>query len=411
MSSILHLVDQLLSSGSPWVYAAIFAVALPEGFVLTTFLVSGTIAIAAIGALVARGYFNPVFAFGCIYLGTLLGDSLSYLLSTRLQYLPAVAARLRAYDAYRAPLARRPFIFTVLGHLTPYLKGVNAFLAGGVLSWRSWFLADAVGALCGTLFFGGLGAMSSFLLTSGALSAIQVYGGIALLCLFILLWIRSTTNCRLRSATASPSLFCPRHRNWKRLFFIVYYIPWHIVRWVEALLRKLPSRSLRKNLSAAFPDVRAGDIFLVRLHSPAPWGKWAHTAIALGDNRFCHGFGKTITAHRLEALPIRYAIAHLRVRCDDDTALRAAAAASEMIRKPVSIFARRGDISKFSCASLAYYAYATVGIMLHEHEIPRVIPDDLISSPLLDVLRVVFTEHTRAQTARQGAPDADHQRA
>ena len=34
-------------------------------------------------------------------------------------------------------------------------------------------------------------------------------------------------------------------------------------------------------MARAFPDVMAGDIFLVRLHAPAPWGRWAHTAIAV----------------------------------------------------------------------------------------------------------------------------------
>jgi membrane protein DedA with SNARE-associated domain len=410
MPDVLQFLDQLVSSNSPWIYAIIFAVAVLEGFVLTTFFVSGTIAIAATGALVARGLLSPSLAFLCVYLGTLLGDSISYLLSARIQHFPSVADKLRAYDHYRAPLARRPFAFTVLGHLTPYLKGVNAFLAGGVLPWRKWFLADAVGAFVGTLFLGSLGAAGARLLAAGSFNSVQLLVGVMALGLIILLWVKSSASyCRPRAA-GSPSIFCPRHRHWKRVFFLLYFVPWHVVRKVESRLRKLKTRKLIKNLADEFPDVRAGDIFLVRLHSPAPWGKWAHSAIAVGNNRFCHGFGKVITAHRLEALPVRYAIAHLRVRCGNDVARRAAYAASEMIGRPVSIFARSGDTSRFSCASLISHAYATAGVALHDQRLPRVVPDDLFNSPLVDVVRVVFTEHTRRKSGRKEAPNAGCQR-
>jgi hypothetical protein len=332
-------------------------------------------------------------------------------LSTRLQHLPFVRNRLRAYEAYRAPLSRRPFVFVVLGHLTPYLKGVNAFLAGGILPWKDWILADILGAFCGTLFFGGLGAAGAYVVTSKTMGTIQVCVGLAVLGLVILLWVRSAPYCRPRRNADSPSVFCPRHRNWKRLFFLLYFIPWHLVRKVEGRLRKLPTRALVKDLKAVFPDVRAGDIFLVRLHSPAPWGRWAHSAIALGEGRFCHGFGKTITAHRLGALPVRYAIAHLRVRCDDETAARAAAAAIEMIGKPVSILARNGDTSKFSCASLVTYAYAAAGVALHVREFPRIVPDDIFNSPHVDLMRVVYTEQIRDQSMRKEVLDADSQHA
>ncbi len=409
MPNLLDFMDQLLNSGSSWVYAVIFAIALLEGFVLTTFLINGTIAIVAIGALLAQGYLNPIYALTCIYVGTLSGDSLSYFLSARLQKFKAIAGRLQAYDSYRAPLARRPFVFTILGHFTPYLKGMNAFLAGGILPWKSWLLADVIGALCGTLFLTGLGAAGSYLFTFGIVNAIHFYAGIAILFFIFIFWFSSNSVCKLGGDRNSPSLFCPRHRNWKRLFFLLYYPFWHPIRWVEALLRKFPSRALRKNLREAFPDVRAGDIFLIRLHAMAPWGKWAHSAIALGNNRFCHGFGKIITKHRLEALPIRYAIVHLRVKCDESTANHAAVTASEMIGKRVSILARNGDTSKFSCAGLIFYAYKQAGIALVDHKIPRVVPDDLINSPYIEIVRTVFTESTRVQKNGKGISKGDEQ--
>jgi membrane protein DedA with SNARE-associated domain len=381
-----------LSSGSIWVYPLIFLVALLEGFVLTTFFVNGTIAIVAVGALVAGGSLNPMFAYLSVYLGTLAGDALSYFLATKIQNVPYLANRLQKFEKYRAPLARRPFTFTILGHLTPYLKGANAFLAGGLLSWKTWALADAIGAFCGITLFGGLGAVSQ--LASGPRS-IHAYIGVAVLCVVVLLWVHLLIRRQVPSER-QPTIFCPLNRkwkrNWNRILFIVSYPFWHPVRWVESLLRRLPTRALRRNIRMAFSDVRAGDIFLVRLHCRAPWGRWAHSAIAIDNNRFCHGFGRTITSHRLEALPIRYAIAHLRVKCDDATAQKAAVLASQMIGKRVAILARRTDQSKFSCTSLIFFAYSRVGIQLSRSDLPRVVPDDLIDSPHVEVLRIVYTE-------------------
>jgi hypothetical protein len=242
-------------------------------------------------------------------------------------------------------------------------------------------------------------------------NSIHRYIAIAFLCLCLAVWLFSFRTYRLKSAAEQSSPCCPQSRNWKRAFFLFYYYPWHLVRWAEALLRQLPTRAQRNDLSAAFPDVRAGDIFLIRLHAVAPWGKWAHSAIALGNNRFCHGFSKTITAHSLQALPIRYAIAHVRVRCDMITAETAANIAAAKIGTPVSILARNDDTTRFSCASLIYHAYATAGIALHNHKITRVIPDDLINSPYVDIVRIVFTEQTRTQGVRQEITHAHQQRA
>jgi hypothetical protein len=175
---------------------------------------------------------------------------------------------------------------------------------------------------------------------------------------------------------------------------------------IEAALRKLPTRSFHVDLAAACPDIRGGDIFLVRLHAPAPWGRWAHTAIAIDTESFCHGYEKTITAHRFEAFPVRYTVAHLRVRCDDEAAGRAGMAAAEMIGRKVSILARPDDTSKFSCTSLVCYAYGTVGVTLKPENVGRVIPDDLFQSPRIELIRMVYTE---GRLDREGVRHAQQQ--
>lgn len=401
---VLDVFQHLLSSGSPWIYFAVFVMAILEGFVITTFAINGTIGFVALGGLLARGYLNPLATISCIYFGTTVGDGLTFLLSSRLQRTGLVARYQRKFDRYRAPLSLNPLRFIVLGHLTPYLKGVSALLAGGVVSWRAWAAAEAIGALCGTLFFTGLGAAGTLLfVNAGQLDALGIFSGMIVLAVIVLVWVRALRPCRVAGVCHPRLDVRSKGRNWKRLFFFLYFPLWHPIRWIEAALRKLPTRSLHPDLATAFPEVRAGDIFLVRLHAPAPWGKWAHSAIAIDHDGFCHGFGETITAHRFEAFPVRYTVAHLRVKCDAEMAARAGAAAARMVGRPVSILARPDDTSKFSCTSLVCYAYASVGVALGPANAGRVIPDDLFRSPQVELMRIVFTEGKRTDLVRQEA--------
>ena len=106
--------------------------------------------------------------------------------------------------------------------------------------------------------------------------------------------------------------------NWRRVaWFFIWFPLWYPIWKGEDLRRKLSGRHLRRGLKGAFPDVRPGDIFVIRLHSPSPWGTWAHSAIAIDGRYFCHGFANRISAHPIDALPVRYAIAQLRVRCGE----------------------------------------------------------------------------------------------
>lgn len=400
-------LENLLSSGSQWIYVAVFGMAVLEGFALTTFVINGTIGFVALGGLLAKGYLNPTAVVASIYFGTMVGDGLTFMLSTRLQRIRAIARHKRRIEQYRMPLVQRPFRFLVLGHLTPYLKGVSALLAGGVLPWRTWIRAEAVGAFCGTLLFTGLGALATTLvLNARHQNAARASFGMAVLVAVVVIWLRALRPSRITGISETRPDPRLRGRNWRRLFFVFYYPFWKPVRMIEAALRLLPTRSHHPDLAQAFPDAKPGDIFLVRLHAPAPWGRWAHTAIAIGRDRFCHGFGKVITEHRFDGFPVRYTIAHLRVRCTRETAARAADAAAQMIGRPVSILARPDDTSKFSCTSLVCYAYASVGVTLGPENAGRIVPDDLFHSPHVDLVRLVFTE---GRVQRKGADHAEQQ--
>ncbi len=402
---MFDLIQQLLISDSPWIYAAIFVAAVLEGFAVTTFAVNGTIVFVALGGLLAKGYLNPPAVVASIYVGTMLGDGLTFMLSTRLQRIRAIARHQRGIEKYRMPLVRGPFRFLALAHLTPILKNVSALLAGGVLPWRTWIRAEAVGAFCGTLFFTGLGALATtVVLNARHQNVASALFGIAVLSGVVIIWMRALRPCRIAGICATPSDPRLRGRNWKRFFFLAWYPLWKPIRMVEAALRLLPTRSCHPDLAQAFPDAMPGDIFLVRLHAPAPWGKWAHTAIAIDRDRFCHGFGKVITEHAFGGFPLRYRIAHVRVKCTPEEAARAAAAAAQMIGRPVSILARPDDTSKFSCTSLACYAYATVGITLGPETAGRVVPDDVFHSPQVELIRSVSTE---GRMERKGADNAD----
>jgi hypothetical protein len=107
-----------------------------------------------------------------------------------------------------------------------------------------------------------------------------------------------------------------------------------------------------------------------------------------------------VEAHSLEALPVRYAIAHLRVRCSDVTAEQAAKFAQACIGMPVSIRARRSDTHRFSCASLVAHAYRKAGLELVDEGIARIVPNDLFTSPAVELVRIVHTERVSPHTRR-----------
>lgn len=400
-------IHQLLNASSPTIYIAVFVMAVLEGFIVTTYVANGTIGFVVLGGLMARGDLNAPATLGCIYVGTIIGDTLTYVMAHRLQQFAWVARYQQTAAKYRAPLAQSPFMFVVLAHLTPYLKGMSAFLASGVVPWRAWLRAEAVGALCGTLLFTGLGAAGvQVFMNAGSVDTVTL-AGISVFAAFILLWVRALRPCRIAGICSIRGADVRVARTWwKRLFFVLYFPFWHPVRWLEGAARRLPSRSAHPDMARAFPGATAGDIFLVRLHAPAPWGRWAHTAISVNADGFCHGFGDAITAHRFDEFPVRYTVAHLRVKCAAATAALAARAAEGMVGRPVKILAHRDDTSTFSCTSLVHYAYRTVGLDLAPEITGRVVPDDLFHSPHVTLLRIVHTEGASKIATPEGAPSA-----
>jgi membrane protein DedA with SNARE-associated domain len=395
------LVDTLLAGG-PWMYIGFLVLAVAEAFVVTTYLLSGTLVFVAVGTLIVLGKVDPAVVV-LIYAGTVLGDCLSFALSGRLQNIGWIKNRVKTLDRFRGPLALSPIRFFAAAHMAPYLRGATAFLAGGILPWNSFLQAELVGALVGTAFFLGLGMAGGFLvIAADDINAVGLTVGTVAVVVIVITWIRVLRPCKLvRIGTVSTS-----RRTWSRGLGLLYYACfWHPVRWIEGALRRLPSRALRRNLAQAFPDVRAGDIFLVRLHAPAPWGTWAHSAIAIGGDRFAHGFGGSFSAHRLEALPVRYAICHLRVGCSDEAAGAAAAAASALIGTPVSIWAGPRTAKSVSCASAVALAYEAAGISLWPLDGARIVPDDLFRSNLVQLIRIVYTEQRRPRHS-QKAPNA-----
>jgi membrane protein DedA with SNARE-associated domain len=391
------LSDQMRAlTSSEWVYALLFAIAIAEAVVITSFVISGTIGFVAVGALVAHGLLDPLWSGLAIYLGTLAGDLTSFKLAGMLQRVRFVAAALGRLAPLREPLGRAPMRFIILGHFTPYLRALMPILASGVVPLRTYILIEMIAALLGTIFFMSLGFAGAHAIAEmnfqAVLAAVGAVAGLALLAL----WIRARRPfCPLRPGRVAM------WQNWRRTaWFLIWYLPWQAIRWMECRLRGTPSRRLCRSLAASFPDIRAGDIFVVRLHAPAPWGRWAHSAIAITPTTFAHGFASEVEVHRIEALPVRYAIAHLRVRCDEGTAERAAIHAMACVGTPVAILAGRGETNRFSCASLVGHAYHRAGVELVGTAVARIVPDDLFSSAAVELVRIVHTEKVSKQTRR-----------
>lgn len=389
-------IEDLVRAAGPWVYPTICAVAALEAFVLTSYLVNGTIAFVLIGVFVAHGTLDPALAVGAVYLGTLVGDAGTFALSHRLQGVAFIRKHLAKVDHHREPLQRRPARFIVAGHLTPYLRALLPLLAAGIVPWRKWLAIELGAAALSSCFFVGIGYFAANAILSLDVSATISLVGLVALAAIALFWL-GLRSCPLRR---SPRRSSP---DWRRaLWFYAWYPLWYPIRKAEAGLRSLPGRRLRQALREAFPDVRPGDIFLIRLHAPAPWGKWAHSAIAVDRRYFCHGFAKRISEHSIAALPVRYAIVHLRVRCAPEVAAAAANRAREQVGKPVSLRALRGEWHRFSCASLIANAYAVHGVELGDPARRRVVPDDLYFSTEVEILRLVHTEQITRTAMRIG---------
>lgn len=382
-------------TSSEWVYFAIFVLAVAEASVITSFFLSGTVAFVVVGVLLQQGLLNPVPAVLSIYGGTLAGDISTYFLAGRLRKFRFVEAALVKASTLCQPMRDAPFRFIVAGHVTPYVRALLPVVAAGTLVPARYLRIEAFAAMVSTLTFLGIGYFGAHLVRAvSPEQALLLVGAIAA-GVIALTWFRSS-----RFAVAAVRNRGARGGIARTAFFLAWFPFWHPIRWIENQLRGLPTRQLRRALAAAFPDIEPGDVLLIRLHASAPWGRWAHSAIATTEGQFVHGFGKVITGHAISSLPVRYAIAHLRPACVPPLALQAAAVAKGQIGAKVSILARRGETGRFSCASLIAFAYREVGVDLVDHAIDRITPDDLFVSSALTLVRIIHTEQVSRSTRR-----------
>ena len=394
----MEQIDSFIATftASEWVYWAIFVLAIAEASALTSFFLSGTIGLVVVGVMIAQTLLDPFFSIAAVYVGTLIGDVSTFFLSSQLQKIRYIRSAIERFEPVRDPLGKAPVRFILAGHFTPYLRAVLPVLATGKVPPSRFLLIEAFAALASSCAFIGLGYFSANALSripiENALAGVSIIAAISLVALYVY--------------TRKP--FCPLKRQPSRrwfnlrraVFFYIWYLPWHPIRWLEIWLRGAPSRRLRRDLAAAFPDTRPGDVFLIRLHTPAPWGRWAHTAMAIQAERFAHGFSKVVTDHSITCLPVRYAIAHLRPRCDVEAAMAAADFARSKIGAPVSFAAGRHETNRFSCSSLVVFAFREAGIELVDPRIARVVPDDIFTSPEMKLMRIVVTEQVSHLTHR-----------
>ncbi|MEW8332010.1 MAG: hypothetical protein AB2692_13815 [Candidatus Thiodiazotropha sp.] len=391
------LYDTIISFvSSDWIYSLIFIVAIAEASVLTSFFLSGTIGLVVVGVLIAQGLLNPAFSILLVYAGTLIGDLSSYFLSSWLQRFSFIRSALNRLEPFRSPIGDTPFRFILSGHITPYVRVLLPIIAAGKVAPMTYILMDAVAALGSTIFFIGIGLVGAKAWGQIPPEHALNVAGILAITILVGIWIRSRKP------------FCPlkpgRQARWfnlrRAIIFYIWFLPWHPIRWIELWLRGSTTRKLRRELVASFPDVLPGDVFLIRLHVPAPWGRWAHSCIAIDTEKFVHGFSSVITAHSIASLPVRYAIAHIRPKCESEVALEAARVAESKIGVPVSIAAHRDEMKRFSCSTLVAHAYRQAGVELVDPAIARIVPNDLFESPHMQLVRIVNTENVSLQTRR-----------
>ena len=179
------LVD--LVSGSPWTYAAIFAIA--AGDAILPLLPSETVVITA-GVIAASGDLMLFFVIVCAAAGAIVGDNTAYLIGNKIgrsgaeRVLRGERGK-RSLDWAHRQLDERGGVLIVVARFIPGGRTATTLTAGIVkYPWRSRFLPfDAIAGLlwaCYGAFLGYFGGRAfEHQPWKGLLIAFGIAGGIA----------------------------------------------------------------------------------------------------------------------------------------------------------------------------------------------------------------------------------------
>ncbi|MEU8403381.1 DedA family protein [Nonomuraea sp. NPDC048892] len=171
--AILDLVEQVMSS--PWLYVALFALALLDGFFP---IVPAETSVITAGVFAATGETNLALVIVVAGLGAFAGDHVSYLIGNR------SASRLRDKKAFiwaRGALAERGGLVLVVARYIPGGRTATTLTMGAVRHpLRSFTFFDAIAASSWAVYSGLIGFFGGMAFENDPIKGLLLGLGIAL---------------------------------------------------------------------------------------------------------------------------------------------------------------------------------------------------------------------------------------
>ncbi len=171
--AILDLVEQVMSS--PWLYVALFALALLDGFFP---IVPAETSVITAGVFAATGETNLALVIVVAALGAFAGDHISYLIGNR------SAGRLRDKKAFiwaRGALAERGGLVLVVARYIPGGRTATTLTMGAVRHpLRSFTFFDAIATGSWAVYSGLIGFFGGMAFENDPIKGLLLGLGIAL---------------------------------------------------------------------------------------------------------------------------------------------------------------------------------------------------------------------------------------
>ena len=242
----------------------IFSIAFGEAFILSSFLLPGTLLTIGFGGLVRTGVLPPWIVLAT-WAGTFLGDLCSYFLARRIGgWLRKVRRLSPVIDRGETAFSLRPTFFTFASGLSPYLKSAAPTLAGlSRFPVAAFLLLDIVSSGLDAGFFLGLGYVGTAVAVGAdATNRAESLAGLAVVCVVVYLLVRECLGCPASCQRAHSA------RSKKRGFLfklrcLLLLGPWNICGSVEEWLNFWNRRCIRRMALRCLSQAQVGDIVLL----------------------------------------------------------------------------------------------------------------------------------------------------
>jgi membrane protein DedA with SNARE-associated domain len=265
----------------------IFSIAFGEAFILSTFLLPGTLLTIGFGGFVRTGAL-PAWIAAATWAGTFLGDVCSYFLARRVGgWLRKIRRLSPVLDRGRAAFSRRPTFFSLASRFSPYLKSTAPTLAGlSRFPAAAFLLLNLAASGLDAGFFLGLGYFgTAAALEADATNRVASLIGLAVVCAIVYLLVR---ECLRNPASCQQSRSCQRKKRGLlfKLRCLALLVPWNVCGWVEEWLNFWNRKCIRRMALRCLSHAEVGDIVLLARAYAPPWGGiWTHAALVTHAGR------------------------------------------------------------------------------------------------------------------------------